>query len=323
MERTYRFSLRNETTLFMRGIEREERAEFRVLSLKGGMHFWFRALNAATVPPVVLRSREGKVFGDREHGARLVLRVAAANATTKGRPLPHKSEESLPSFRPGSEFSVVLGALPGADDASFQAALWSFWVAVNLGGYGYRARRGAGSLRIMAVEPEIEQLPVRTQFHDPAEVKDFLQDGLRGAARAFGIGEGSAGEREGKLFCPALSSHVPGSRVVVAELARRSESEEQVRALVMKHLRAFKDPVFGLPLVLGEQTVDHLLYNGHPRRRFRHSSPLWIHLLQTESCWAGVFTVLQPLPLVEGGRPEQIEEFLNVFKHDKKEVRVP
>ena len=83
-----------------------------------------------------------------------------------------------------------------------------------------------------------------------------------------------------------LRTNRPDSRIVVTQLSARQESK--ARAHVMKSLRPYKNPAFGLPYM---KTAP-----GHARvmgAGVRHASPLWIHIQRCENGYVATYTLMR------------------------------
>ena len=139
------FKLEFITPLFSRG-EYEDRVEVRPPSIRGQLHWWFRALggNAAD---------EKAIFGSVHDGAtasKVVVRVSEVNGTvTRLNTLPHKSgDQASPkaACAPGLTCKLHilsrLGGLTGKHRDQFNRTL-EVWLL--LGTLGFRGTRAAGS----------------------------------------------------------------------------------------------------------------------------------------------------------------------------------
>ena len=178
------FELEALTPLFMRGADRR-RAEFRSASVKGAMRWWFRALAGSYFGNDIakLREAECRVFGCAGSGRSRVIVEVKSESRPKNvffkppgvfdrdswindvRYLFFSLKMTLPKIRnltfypPGSRFRVKLKS-HSLDD--LKLAVLSLWLAVTFGGFGFRARRGAGSMKITSM-----------RSNDP-EIRDFL-----------------------------------------------------------------------------------------------------------------------------------------------------
>ena len=135
------------TPLFSRG-EYEDHPEIRPPSIRGQLHWWFRALGGNAMD-------EKAIFGGVHGGAtasKLVVRVASATgATGKANTLPHKGGgQASPktAFQIGTRFDLRLltrlGKMEGRLKSALDRAVES-WLL--LGTLGLRSTRAAGSFR--------------------------------------------------------------------------------------------------------------------------------------------------------------------------------
>jgi hypothetical protein len=132
------------TPLFSRGAY-EDRPEVRPPSIRGQLHWWFRALGGNY-------GDETAIFGGVHGGAtasKVVIRVANVQGN-KGKvaTLPHKPGRPAPKdcYLPGTSFELYvlsrLGGLSGGHRLQFQRSL-EVWLL--LGSLGLRSTRGSGS----------------------------------------------------------------------------------------------------------------------------------------------------------------------------------
>ncbi|MCC6953008.1 MAG: hypothetical protein IT290_02705 [Deltaproteobacteria bacterium] len=238
--------------------------------------------------------------------------TADAGSAQKSDPRKNRPQRPEPfplvsSINPGVDLHVTLSATGAASDDALEAALAALWLAANLGGFGTRKRRGAGSLSIVAIEPSHAFSVPESEgvFPSAAELSTFLSMGLRYArstlSRIFAIHGKSGGTPD--LTIPYLAG---AFQVSVA--AVDGGDEEEIRRSLMLSLREFKNPAFGLPLKLNGQFV--VPENTPKGRRVRFASPLWIRTVKTASGYAVVTTLLDPLPHAPGLDAGKITGFL-------------
>ena len=149
--RTYRLEFI--TPLFSRG-SYEDRPEVRPASIRGQLHWWFRAL-------VGNATDEKAIFGGVHGGAtasKVVVRVSSLVGTT-GRvdTLPHKNgDQASPkvAYQVGTKFDLQILSRLGGLDKRLQSALdrtLETWLL--LGSLGLRSTRAAGSFRWEPLPP--------------------------------------------------------------------------------------------------------------------------------------------------------------------------
>ncbi len=280
------FKLKTTTALFMHGADPDNEAELRPPAIKGIMRYWFRALAGADYPIEQLRNMEEKLFGvaDANTGSRLVVRVGQPLVSKQGDKfdlLPHKDrpgERSSKSAIPANKvFEITIQARPATDPAGvekrLEVASWVLWLAVHLGGFGQRSRRGAGSLELLEMTPPLEYAPAIRLYPHIQALADDLETGLSEARRV--LHEWQTLPAVAPTFSdpeiadfPVLSSNY--CRIQVLELIGDIKNEQVVREDLMFELRNYKNPAFGLPYMItapGDSRVDG-----------RHASPLHIHV---------------------------------------------
>src|SRR5208283_4025070 len=171
------FRLEFITPLFNRGAY-EDRPEIRPASIRGQLHWWFRALGNSYTD-------EKSVFGGVHGGAtcsKIVIRVFQSGSTPKGADfptLPHKqgAQASVKKAFPigtACDLCILtrLGGLNGRLRAAFERTLEG-WLL--LGTLGLRATRAAGSFRWTPVADTALQYP--TSFHQYETRCDALLNG--------------------------------------------------------------------------------------------------------------------------------------------------
>ena len=171
------------TPLFSRGAY-DTQAEVRPPSIRGQLHWWFRALGNG-------HAMEKEIFGGVHGGAtasRIVTRVSGVDgqqATLDT--LPHKDGgQASPKacFKPGASFdlhvSERLGGLAGKREEAFQKALET-WLL--LGTLGLRATRAAGSFDWVP----LDNGPIAAPPSTPEAYRDRCRVLLRGAQLRFSL----------------------------------------------------------------------------------------------------------------------------------------
>lgn len=133
------------TPLFSKG-SYDDRPEVRAASIRGQLHWWFRALGGSYYD-------EKAIFGG-VHGGAAASKVVVRVGNVQGRPgevntLPHKHggrASPKSAYKPGAGFDLHLlerlGALPANHRSAFERALET-WLL--LGTLGLRATRACGS----------------------------------------------------------------------------------------------------------------------------------------------------------------------------------
>lgn len=154
------------TPLFSAGADTNE-PEFRAATIKGSLRFWFRALHGHFAKVEDLQAEERKYFGDTSRRSPLLIRcIPEGNPQTERKALlPHRTDNRrspAEAILPGSRFTVKL-TMPSNQLEKIKAL---FELAIFLGGWGRRSRRGAGSIRIVSLQSSGEESPCSYESPD-------------------------------------------------------------------------------------------------------------------------------------------------------------
>lgn len=177
------FELETVTPLFLAGAD-QTTAELRPPAFRGALRYWFRAIagsyywNDSSLTQ--LRKIESELLGDTTKGSsNIIVRLSKIPNELQLSPVRLDQDQNpglsyLWFSMKGSggrnprpqrlalgvktplQFSLTLSTRPNPRNSEQQEnnlliAANCFWLAVNLGGFGSRERRGAGSLRVRAV----------------------------------------------------------------------------------------------------------------------------------------------------------------------------
>ena len=291
------FRFKNETPLFMHGAENTAEAELRASSVKGVVRYWFRALVGGGLDGRGLSRVERQFFGGRGNISPFRLRVVSHRPrVAQSFLLPHKTgirARSSACITPGLNFGMTLEFR--SSELKRDLLGWSLWTAAMLGGFGQRARRGCGSLRLVSMDPVAEGWPSVVALETVESYRRGLQDGL---ARASALSAEVCGpvQFEGTPPFPVLKCSAGQARIVTVPIAD-AKNEAEARIWLMAKLRPFKDPAFGLPLRMQDKTLPGRL-----------ASPLWCKLSLLENRWVCTMTLLH-VPAFESGLPPAVAEW--------------
>jgi len=292
------FKLETVTALFMHGfqVDRNTRvAELRPASVDGVTRYWYRAMLGAHLGLGEIRQREARVLGSAESGAGVAFVIESRTPGKRDRPLlpqhagggqprggggggrSHPSPS--PSIDPGHSFTLrLLRPRASFPESDLVEAAWAFWAAVHLGGFGQRARRGAGSLRILEVEPaggssSLALPPATPDTANSQALARFLGTGLAAMRLAVRATNGVRPKPRSFPWLAADLNEGSLSSIQVVDLGEGVRDEQGARAAVMRGLQRYKSPVFGLPY-MKEAPGDPQIKGGS----IRHASPVWIHI---------------------------------------------
>jgi len=149
---TTRYTLETITPLFLRGPDGET-PELRPPSFKGMLRYWWRALHP--MPVDQLRKQEAKRFGsagDRD-GNQSSVRIRLLD-----RDLVEEDFQPVPThnfrrrgYRPNQKFDLQI-SIDSRGESHRDEIDAVLRLMILLGGVGWRARRGMGSLRLVSVD---------------------------------------------------------------------------------------------------------------------------------------------------------------------------
>ena len=206
-------------------------------------------------------------------------------------------------YPPGSRFTVTLSS---PDKRAFDASIASLWVAVTLGGFGFRARRGAGSMMF-----------TRADILDEMDLPDipFAPDDIgQGIVRAVELVAGPHGTSRpvsGIFSYPTLT---PGASAV-AVWEGKEESPLKALKAFQKAYQDFRKQgslrsrrvTLGLPIVRGNLGREL----GPAAKKARRASPLVVSVTPLGTGWYTlVFTkfLTEPFYRVLESKNKWIEE---------------
>ncbi|MFB6088394.1 MAG: type III-B CRISPR module RAMP protein Cmr1 [Candidatus Aenigmatarchaeota archaeon] len=137
------------TPMFMSGPDGKT-LELRPPSFKGMMRFWWRSIHGH-LSLKDLKSKEGKIFGssDEEIGkSKFNIHIKTEDIKSNSfSPVPHRNFK-IKGISPSQEFSIIISS----QHKNLDHYLRILKLAIILGGFGKRARRGFGSIRIVEME---------------------------------------------------------------------------------------------------------------------------------------------------------------------------
>ena len=144
------FEVQTITPMFLRGADGKT-PELRAPTIKAMMRFWWRALNGH-LGLNDLRTEEAKIFGSSVGEGKSKFNVVCENVVIKTKEekvleRKHKKFRAR-SVEPGTKFKITLSTF--YREIEYYSNILK--VTLLLGGLGARARRGAGSVRIIGIE---------------------------------------------------------------------------------------------------------------------------------------------------------------------------
>jgi len=203
------------TPAFIGAVENRRVSEFRLLSLKGLLRFWWRVYHGFSNEKE-LYQKESKIFGDTTSKAKFSISLEQPLQDL----IRSSSRRAFRSGDPGIRYLFYsmyqMGRSPGRanwlgsattvnilfrffEEESIKEVITALWWLENFGGIGARSRRGAGSFQITKIKP-LEGIQGIPQFmcqkwsskteNLKEEIHNFLETGIDSS-------------------CPAISSQIP------------------------------------------------------------------------------------------------------------------
>ncbi|WP_022854423.1 type III-B CRISPR module RAMP protein Cmr1 [Thermodesulfatator atlanticus] len=160
------FELTVLSPMFLRGAD-QQKATFRLASLKGTLRYWFRALALGVYGLEDVRRIETEIFGATDQKSHVVFRVLEEKTQLLANFWDTAAKEPEISYLLGP--GIRRGTLPLApcSKVKFRMMAWGkrpetylkiasgvLWVACFFGGLGARSRRGFGSYAIKFLQGE-------------------------------------------------------------------------------------------------------------------------------------------------------------------------
>ncbi len=342
------------TPMFIAGADGRT-PELRPSTFKGMMRFWWRAMKAKD-DLNNLREEEAEIFGgtgDKEGKSKVMIKVypqpsknflgenlktdfglewrfnrntnilegkdAGIGYVLYSTVLPQRERQYI---KPDFQFSIKLSSY---NEEFFKNALASLWTAIYLGGFGTRARRGAGNIVVEEINGSSYELDFIPEVNTDGELFFWLKSNLN---KCFSIiNRGMI-----KNFCTDYSN-LSFSRIILSnQLFTDWKSALNDIGKIYIDFRQkyrgeiFDTAVFGLPVVHRNVTVEGLKGG---EKFLRRSSPIVFKLIKSGDKFFWYLIRLSGEFLEEGAvikahktqKPhfKLIDEFWNQLKNRGKE----
>ncbi|WP_271628904.1 type III-B CRISPR module RAMP protein Cmr1 [Caldicellulosiruptor sp. DIB 104C] len=186
--REYTFNCEVVTPLYMFGSE-TQKPELRSQSFNGLFRYWFR-IGGGSIED------EKRIFGFGGNNAKkgLVQIVVKQPSNINFFQYTQMDETELNkglyylcnfldrsgrknAFQPGQQFELIFRFSPLATEDDIKKFFCSVWLAINLGNFGARARRGFGSIKVNSIEGN-DNIGDFLQFNPCAPLKDWFARNL-------------------------------------------------------------------------------------------------------------------------------------------------
>lgn len=315
------------TPLFMAGANKNT-AELRPSSFKGMIRFWWRAMRAKD-DIKKLAEEEARIFGGTGEGQKksdIIIIISQKQDLTIGDDflsevgfqkenkritrsedaglgylfystytLRDRGQPILRKYiRPNQKFSLEIR---GKSKSSMEKVMASFWLAVNFGGFGTRARRGGGNLAVLDLKgpiPDSEELRRRFIAHD--DIQSFMQTGYTWAKDII------EQERTGKY------SNLSDSTILIGSAHSNTDWKVALNSIgkIYKEYRSnikrdlFAGPHFGIPVMHNRFKTRLVGYQNETLLTDRRSSPLIFKLIKFKERYFPIVIKLGGLLLPHG-----------------------
>jgi len=290
------------TPMFMAGADGKT-PELRPSEFKGMMRFWWRAIRGDD-DIEKLREEEAEIFGgtgEEQGKSKVIIKVYPKPSnqflgeklkedfglewrysrninSLEGRDagigyllystvLPHKEKKYI---KANFQFNIELSSY---DEESFKNALSSLWASIYLGGFGTRARRGAGNTVVEQVEGDIFGIDFIHKGESAEDLGKWLKDNLEKCSKFIN-------SNKLKNFCTKYSN-LSFSRIIISNQSftdwktALNDIGKIYAGFRTKHKsEIFDTAVFGLPVMHRNKTKVESKFSE------RRGSPLLIKIFQ-------------------------------------------
>ncbi|MEO0272361.1 MAG: type III-B CRISPR module RAMP protein Cmr1 [candidate division WOR-3 bacterium] len=289
--------------------------ELRPSEFKGMMRWWWRAMKSCK-DVSALRDEESLFFGGTGNGqgkSKVALRIINQDVRFEKRSVievyPGKIEGlkyilystfALKSggariikgfITPGSTFLVRLAAF---DEESFRVGISSLWMAIYLGGFGARSRRGGGNLEIIG-EPISSggiRFGFKSQSNSVSDLKSFLESNLYAIKKNLKVCQEVVHDKYTSLHNAKVYLLNPEGSWTSALDTLGSIYKNYRRSLSRMSAKG----VFGMPVVIMQRKQKIVPYNAQGRKLSeRFASPLIFKVIKiSEKAYVPVVIRLSP-----------------------------
>lgn len=249
----------------------EQKPELRPPAIRGAMRWWFRALVGGLVDGnvIAISALENDIFGSNNNSSPFQIRTNQLTQTDRFDQLPHRRTNQAHLFRqgfiPGDFISlkIVLNPWVKHNQVQLLSILKSIFIlCAEFGGFGKRARRGFGSLRITKIDQHIYNEP-----NEIDEYKNVMQSVRNNVAAHLG------------LTPPLNVSRLPDFAMIAPVYTQIgiSRPDTDWNSLISS-LMSFMSGVKSNNGILYRDTIGEAL-------RYRLASPLWVKMLKANNSY--------------------------------------
>ncbi len=295
------------TPMFMFGAD-SKTPELRPTEFKGMMRWWWRAIKAEDNIEK-LKKEESEIFGgsSEKHGkSKVIIRVyPQPNNDFLGRNLkndysfnwnfdfkikqlvgsnagigyilystvlPNKEKSYI---KPGLNFYIEISSF---DENAFKQALASLWVSIYLGGFGTRARRGAGNITIVNSTGNTYGIEFIPNFNNTTGLRNWIENNLKEIKKIINQSKGTT---EYTNLKNALIQFFEPKNSWEDALNFIGEKFKNFRDKNKNEI--FKTPAFGMPIMHEKFSVRIVPYKNNKRVSERWASPLILKIIKSNN----------------------------------------
>ncbi len=274
--KTLTVTLETVTPLFLGGANPRDAPELRAASMRGALRYWLRAASGGAIGDsnlAGLHALEEAVFGSTARASPIAVQWLEVEghslSVTPEYILPHQQLARRKAYTQGQLLMLRLRSIRGDDDTAWNMACAAVGLATTFGGVGLRARRGYGTLRVMAADPPIISATPSTLDRWKTHIAEVSSQALACAealarAQAVPVASLPAG--------PAAYPCATGKGIIrITELNPPVNSAMKAVVAFMKRVPVHR--------ALGGITL-------------RQASPLWVRPIQVEQRYELLLSVL-------------------------------
>ncbi|WP_041446409.1 type III-B CRISPR module RAMP protein Cmr1 [Pseudothermotoga thermarum] len=330
------------TPMFMSGSDTMT-AELRPSEIKGMMRFWWRAARALD-DLSSLKKEETEIFGGMDQGNTKSLKSSVSviiereslkagnnildlinsqqGNNYQGIKYLLYSTFSLKSggkrlikgyLKPGSRFKLIL-SFRDDNDEKIKAVLASFWLAMYLGAFGSRSRRGAGSVNVISHDFAFDFL----DFNPKGSTKEELENWYRKNLAEIK-----------KVIQPAKTgrySNLSKAKIYIADPKPTWIDALEEVGIVFKEYRSknkgkiFDMAAFGMPIHHNQFSVRLVPYDQKGRISDRFASPLIIKIVRSNGKYFPVLIHLTVDPIFAGKESKDGKRWMTATVNERKKL---
>ncbi|MEM1725337.1 MAG: type III-B CRISPR module RAMP protein Cmr1 [Thermoplasmata archaeon] len=305
------------TPMFMAGSDRKT-PELRPSEFKGMMRWWWRAIKAEG-DIKKLKEEEARIFGGTGKGegrSKVRIKIETSKTSSLGSNLKDdyslkwyfdKNTRSLSGENAGIGYLLYSTVLPRNEryyirdsyefklvitsmyEKEFKEACASLWLAIYLGGFGTRARRGGGNIEIVGIEDNMQNINFKDNMQNinficevrtTSDLKKFLEENLNKIKSIFNTNTNKTK--------PEYSS-LSGAKILIFEPKNNWKEALNFLGEKYKNFRSnnkskiFEMAAFGMPVIHNSPSKFRMVPYNNDRLSERWASPLIFKIIKSSN----------------------------------------